>query len=609
MDTTPTSPGADGEDRLVATAQQIMKSLSLNTQAREDMLLILSSFDKRLSNISTGVRFDAAEKLILRWDSSPSTHHPLPWEDSPDEAAEYLSAVDDILQLVAEMSIRSENEITDRSDKEIMDRAETAIQIAMSRLEDEFRLILIRNTVLLDAETIRKGSLFVTMKNEESDSEGDDLGVELINGDAVIELKEIADRMMRSGYEKECVEAFTSVRRDALDESLMILGVEKISMEQVQKIEWSALDEKMKKWVEAFKITVRVLLPGEKRLCYQIFNGAEYESDKIRETCFNETTKGIIMQLLNFGEAVAIGQKSPEKLFRVLDMYDALAADTMQMMLMVTDEVVINEVKWVLDLLGDAVKLTFVEFENAVKEEASKKPMQNGEIHPLTRYVMNYMKLIGDYSETLISLLESDDDHENEPSFAKRLLLLMSSLESNLEEKSKLYQDGALHAIFLINNIHYIVKKVKESELGRLLGDDWVRTRRGWIRQYETSYLRACWTKTLHCLKDEGIGFRSRSSRDDASMAVVLKERFKKFNACFEEIYRAQTAWKVHDSQLREELRITISEKVIPAYRSFMGRFWRQLQSGKRAAKYIKYAPEDLENYLLDLFEGSRKST
>ncbi|XVF49638.1 hypothetical protein PTKIN_Ptkin04bG0029200 [Pterospermum kingtungense] len=637
MATTTTSLGSGGEDRVMATAQQIVKSLNTPKEVREDMLLIFSSFDNRLSNITdlineesntAAVRFSAAEKVILRWDTSSSngdaSRHSLPWEDSPDEAAEYLSAVDEILQLVVDMSVRS--------DSEVMDRAESAIQVAMSRLDDEFRLILIRNTVPLDADrlygSIRRVSLSFAANDGEIGEEfesfaevdsvrgcfhergaslGDDLCVDLINADAVMELKEIADRMIRSGYERECVQAYSSVRRDVLDECLVILGAERLSIEEVQKIEWKVLDEKMKKWIQAVKITVRVLLSGEKRLCDHIFNG----SDSIKEICFNETAKGCVMQLLNFGEAVAIGKRSSEKLFRILDMYDVLAEALVDFEIMVSDEFICSEAKGLLAALGDAAKGTFVEFENDVKNEASRKPMQNGEIHPLTRYVMNYVKLLVDYSETLNSLLESDEDEadglQSEDSvleamtpFAKRLLLLTSSMESNLEEKSKLYEDGALRCIFLMNNILYIVQKVKDSELGKLLGDNWVRKRRGQVRQYATSYLRSCWTKALNCLKDEGIGGNSNNASK-----VALKERFKSFNACFEEIYRIQTGWKVHDPQLREELRISISEKVLPAYRSFVGRFGSQLDSGRNAGKYIKYTPDDLENYLLDLFEGS----
>ncbi|KAJ6371624.1 hypothetical protein OIU77_002022 [Salix suchowensis] len=124
------------------------------------------------------------------------------------------------------------------------------------------------------------------------------------------------------------------------------------------------------------------------------------------------------MQLLNFAEVVAIRRRSLEKLFQILDMYDALSGVFPNLETMVMDEFVCTE------------------------------PMLVGVIHPLTRYMVNYVKLLVDYSETLNSLLENNDDDElnglqsddserlqleSLSPIARRLLALLSTLESNLE--------------------------------------------------------------------------------------------------------------------------------------------------------------------------------
>jgi hypothetical protein len=61
-------------------------------------------------------------------------------------------------------------------------------------------------------------------------------------------------------------------------------------------------------------------------------------------------------------------------------------------------------------------------------------------------------------------------------------LTLISHLQGKIVEKSRLYEDEALQNIFLMNNLLYIVQKVKDSELKTLLGDNWIRKRRGKIR-------------------------------------------------------------------------------------------------------------------------------
>lgn len=649
---------AGGDDRVLATAQQILKSLKAPKEDREDMLLIFSTFDNRLSGITDLIngddskssksddddedldRFEAAEKVILD-DSSLSTEssrQSTSLFDPPNDPEVYFNAVDEIIQWMEHFTISPPINSAGKTGKIILDRADNAIQVAMSRLEDELRHVLICNTVPPDAvsrcSTNRRSSLSFSSHDgaggfddnsgsfgdvsdpgshrfhERGVSLGDDLFVDLVRPESILNLKDIIDRMVRSGYERECLQVYSSVRRDALVECLAILGVEKLSIEEVQKFEWKSLDERMKNWVQAVKVVVRVLLSGEKRLCDSLFGDLE----DVKEMCFNETAKGCVMMLLNFGEAVAICKRSPEKLFRILDMYEVLRDALPELEDMVSDEFVITEAKGVLRGLGEAVKGTFAEFESCIRNETSRRPVITGDVHPLPRYVMNYLKLLADYSDAMDSLLEISEEAlyhfrndlggdesqlEALSPLGRQILLLMSELEHNLEEKSKLYEDHALQQVFLMNNLHYLVRKVKDSDLIEVLGDNWVRKRRGQVRQYATGYLRASWSKALACLRDEGVG----GSSNNASR-MALKERFKNFNACFEEIYRVQTAWKVPDDQLREEMRINISEKVIPAYRSFMGRFSGQLE-GRHAGKYIKYVPEDLETYLLDLFEGS----
>ncbi|RLN12229.1 exocyst complex component EXO70A1-like [Panicum miliaceum] len=52
---------------------------------------------------------------------------------------------------------------------------------------------------------------------------------------------------------------------------------------------------------------------------------------------------------------------------------------------------------------------------------------------------------------------------------------------------------------------------------------------------------------------------------------------------------------KIH---LRNQMRIIILNQVVPAYCSYIGRY------GSQICKYIKYIPNDIENIVLDLFEG-----
>ncbi|VVA95046.1 unnamed protein product [Arabis nemorensis] len=594
--------------------------------------------------------FDSAEKVIFRWDATASeeAREKMIFND-PQEVKLYLHAVDEIQRFVS-------------SGGEIETRANSAIQIAMARLEDEFRNILVSHSSPINSDSLMSSSSSSHLEveedgssnngtncNEEDEQEEEEADllkrtgsssgsvrlptgrgsysrstssireIELIPIDAVVYLSWIARRMVSAGYLRECIQVYGSVRKSAVDSSFRRLGIEKLSIGDVQRLNWEALEQKIRRWIRAAKICVRVVFASEKLLCEHVFDSVG--AVNIHEACFMETVKGPAIQLFNFAEAISISRRSPEKLFKILDLHDALIEllpDIESVFDLKSSDSIRVQAAEILSRLAEAARGILSEFENAVLREPSRVPVPGGTIHPLTRYVMNYISLISEYRPTLIDLIMSKPSRnatdtnspeidfselENKVPLALHLIWIILILQFNLEGKSKHYRDAALSHLFIMNNVHYIVQKIKGSpELREMIGDLYLRKLTGKFRQAATYYQRAAWVKVLYCLRDEGL--HTKGSFSSGVSKSALRERFKSFNALFEEVHRVQSQWLVPDSQLREELKISILEKLSPAYRSFLGRFRSHIESGKHPENYIKITVEELETEVLDLFEG-----
>lgn len=599
---------------------------------------------------SQGRGLEFAEEVILQWDPSSSdrSHQSMIWDCPRDEAITYLEAVDEIQGAL-------ESLLVTQSDTKELSRVQNLRLLSMNRLEEEFKHMLVAYSESVDPEWLmencsRAGSfksghlddLVDEIANSQSSVEEEceenvpvarPVGelkplVDLIPPVIIPDLSNIAQRMINAGHKRECLQVYASIRKNVLEETLYRLGIEKLSIEEVQRIPWETQESKIRKWNQAMKVSVRALFASEKQLCDDVFSES---SRNVADTCFNEVARGPMMQLLSFSEAVAISRRSSEKLFKMLDMYE-----TLQDLFPEIEEIFCGEacsslrteVAAIQTRLGECIRGTFADFENAIKGEQSRNPVPGGGVHPLTRYVMNYINFMCDYSDTLKSLfaekketkLEGEEtnhspqvSHQEERAgsnelspLAAQMIHITQLLQANLDGKSKLYRDLALTYLFLMNNVHYIVQKVKTTDVRSIVGDDWVRKQSSLVRQYASSYQRAGWGKVLACLRDEGI--HTTGSFSSGVSKVVLKERFKSFNLAFEEVHKAQVSWIVFDSLLREELRISISDKLLPAYRSFLGRYGHYLETQRHPEKYVKYSSDDIEDFLNNLFEGTSAS-
>lgn len=615
------------EEHVVAAAHHMVKALIATKNLTEDVKKILLDLDTHLSAMTplserkedelneVELRLKCVEKKIMSWESKQS----MIWDSGSEQVSEYLQAVEEVQRLKESLSLNGEEK-----QKRLLRQADSILQIAMARLQEELFHILRQNKQFFEPDcssfhsceevvyeesiVFEEDDISEESRRESNGDESKEYAVDLINPEVIPHLKSIANMMFASNYDQEFCQAFIGARRDVLDEYLAILELEKLSIEDVMRMEGENLNYEIKKWIRATKIVIRIYLPSEKCLFDQILG----EFGSISPICFVETSKCSMMRLLNFGEAVAIGQHMPEKLFGLLNMYEVLADLLLHIDALFSEEVGASiriDFHKLQRELGDAAKATLMEFSTAVASYSSSRPFPGGGILHITKYVMNYIRTLAEYRDSLNLLLKDRNRDDLEPlteeetpqdvpsPVAHQLHSVVSLLESNLDSRSKLYKDVCLQHIFLMNNIHYMVQKIKGPELRGFFGDEWIRKHMVKVQQNVTSYERTTWSSVLSLLRED------RSLGSSSPWKVILKERCKGFCIAFEEIYKNQTAWSIPDLQLRDNLRILTSQKVIQAYRGFIGR-----NSENLSDKHIKYSADDLENYVHDFFGGSPKS-
>ncbi|XP_042500795.1 exocyst complex component EXO70B1-like [Macadamia integrifolia] len=589
----------------------------------EDIDRFLSLFESNTTPVEIPNSVDEFAKLVeAQIAKYNSDEDPIKWRQDSDADATLLEAVDRLSKLTTALSKLP----SDAKYVSSINRIGSVLQSAMSYLEEEFRSILENGE---SEPTNLKGRQ--QSFNSNSDccviSEPDSAKATNFPGyspETVSNLNRIAAAMIAAGYETECCQVYSISRRNSFEEALKNIGFDKIGIDDVLRMQWESLEGEISNWIKVFKRSVTVYFAGEHKFCDAVFQ----ENPSVSGSLFGNLACGVVAQLLNFVEAVAMTKRSAEKLFKFLDMYEAMRdmiPEFDNIFSGQSSEDIKTEIFSAQCRLGEAAVGIFYDLENSIKSDTSKTPVPGGAVHPLTRYTMNYLKYACEYKDTLEQIFQEHQkiDHsdvvvgggsEKESSlptnqadklspFSVQLMTVMDMLGSNLEAKSKIYRDLSLNHIFLMNNGRYIMQKIKGSkEIYELIGDPWCRKRSSDLRQYHKNYQRETWNKVLGCLKDEGLQVHGKVSKP------VLKERFKAFNAMFEEIHKTQSAWIVSDEQLQSELRVSISAVVIPAYRSFLGRFRQYLDSGRQSEKYIKYGPEDIETSIDDLFEGNPTS-
>lgn len=573
----------------------------------------------------------SAEAVIARWDADADSFAKVTslFQAGRAEANEFLAAVAD-LQRSMLFLVSSD----DGASSAALIRAQTLMQAAMRRLQREFHEILSTNRDQLDPESVSSTTRArFSFFSDDADTSDDDeiraasksIGeVERASTVAMADLRAIAETMIAAGYGKECVQIYKIFRKSIVDESLYRLGLERLSQSQIQRLNWEVLDLKIRSWLGAASFAVKTLFSGERILCDHVFAG----SDSIRESCFADITRDAAALFLGLPETVAKSKRSPEKLFRILDLYEAISELWPEIETIFSFEstsVVRSQALESFLKLAEAARATLADFEAAIHKDASKSPVPGGGLHPLTRYVMNYLVFLADYDaafadvyadfplEIPTPLPESFFDSPSSPSptsdggaasaISLRFAWLVLVLLCKLDGKAEVYREVALSYLFLANNLQYMVNKVRESRLRFLLGDEWVAKHAAKARHYAASYERLGWAKVAAAVPV------NPAADMDAGEAW---EKMKGFNLALEGACWSQAEWVVVDAEMREEVRASVASMILPVYRVFYQRCQVALQgsgAAAAAAAVLRFSPEDVRNHVYGLLDSGSVKT
>ncbi|XP_059428157.1 exocyst complex component EXO70H1-like [Corylus avellana] len=582
----------------------------------------VSTPSRTLSDTMTEQSIEAAAALVTKWDPESSTYAKVTslFYESKAEAMEFIKCVNDLQK--AMHALVSGNSTSDR-----LVHAQNLMQIAMKRLQKEFYQILSMNRAHLDPESVSARSSRTSARSSISDYEDDEDvrtasdaidEVEEVSSIAMADLRSIAECMISAGYAKECLSIYKIIRKSIVDEGIYRLGVEKLSSSQINKMNWETLEMKIRSWLSAVKISLKTLLHGERILCDHVFAS----SDSIRESCFAEISKEGAILLFGFPEAVAKSKspKSPEKIFRVLDMYTAISENWPEIesiFALESTATVRSQALASLIRITESVRAMVSGFESTIQKDShSKSLVRGGGVHPLTLDAMNCLSNLADYSHILedifaewpppprSSLPESyfdtpQSDDSQAPAISLRMAWLILVLLCKLDGKAEHYKDVSLSYIFLTNNLQHVVSKVRTSNLQYLLGDEWITRHEAKARQFATNYERLAWGKVGASLPENPTAVISPAE---------AKEIFRKFNSSFEDACQKHRTFVVSDPKLRDEIKVSLARKLVPVYREFYETHRLTVGGERNVGSYVRFAPEDVGNHLSDLFFGTTES-
>ena len=207
----------------------------------------------------------------------------------------------------------------------------------------------------------------------------------------------------------------------------------------------------------------------------------------------------------------------------------------------------------------------------------------------------------------MLASLTSPDAGGNDLELAKYLVNVLSSLNANLTNKTKSYEDDALKQVFILNNYHFIYSKLKDLlALLRRANPEIDNVYAGRIKQAKSGFMQKWLDVSMVLKQDEHfvLGQVGAGGKLKDKERKAVKDKFSGFNQDFEALVKKQQRWSVPDQENKEELRREVKESLYGPY-DRMYKKYRMVPFATNITKYLKFTADDVNAEVDKLFSQS----
>ncbi|KAK3231218.1 hypothetical protein Dsin_003099 [Dipteronia sinensis] len=468
---------------------------------------------------------------------------------------------------------------------------------SLLNLQDEFEGML---------QQLKHQDIGESREDEDAEIVGSDLGSEM----EVQVLRGIAETLANNDCLDICIDIFVKVRYRRAAKALMRLNPDYLktySPEEIDQMEWESLETAITLWIQHFELAVKTVFISEKKLCVQVLGGIM--DGVIWLECFVKIADKIMAVFFRFGEGVARSSKEPQKLFKLLDMFDSLEKLKIQFSEVFEGEAgadICTRFRELEKLLIHASSKVFWEFGLQIEGNADGfPPPQDCSVPKLVRYAINYLKYLATdiYSVSMAKVLRTEQIWKagilSKPETDENLLNdsitnIMEALQRNIESKRSHYRDKIQPHVFAMNTYWYIYMRTRNTELGKLLGDKYMKKTYKVLTE-ESAYLyqRQAWGPLVRLLDTEDL-------KKQSTVGAIMKSKMDAFFRGFEEISQKHRGFYViQDIDLREQIREATIKFVVPVYTEFFNSYSSVVQ----AKSYIH--PQSVQGLLGQIFNGA----